>query len=482
MIDLRPISHVVARLIVMLGVMMLGPAVVDLAAQDGNAPAFFEASLITTCLGALTALATRNAAAGRLDIRQAYLLTLLIWLFLPGFATLPFMIGAPHLGFTDAYFEAVSGITTTGSTVIVGLDHLPAGINLWRGLLNWLGGLGIAFVAMIFFPVMRVGGMQFFRTEGFDTFGKILPRAADLALSLLGVYLGLTLVFALVYHAVGMTLLDATIHAFATIATGGFSGRDASFGTYPGAGEYAGAVFMLLSGIPYVRYVQLLSGNSQPLWQDPQVRAYLRWIATAILAVTLWRVATVGGPIEPIFRDAAFNLVSIFTGTGFFSGGFSGWGGFALVVAFTFGFIGGCSGSSTGALSVFRVQVALAAIAAQLRQITSPNRIAPLRYDGRAVETDTLSGVMMYVTTFVLLTGVLSICLAVAGADMFSALFAVWASLGNIGYGFGPMVADTGTFVDFNMASKWILIVAMLLGRLSLMALLLLVMPRFWRY
>jgi hypothetical protein len=247
MIDLRPIAYLIGRMLIVLAILMLAPAIVDGRAGLHNGTDFLQAALITGAFGALLSITTHNALGLSLEMRQAYLLTAAIWLVIPLFGALPFILGAPGLAFTDAYFEAVSGITTTGSTVIVGLDALPAGMNLWRGMLNWIGGLGIAFVAMIFLPVMRVGGMQFFRTEGFDTFGKIMPRATDIAGQLVLVYAGLTLVCMATYAGVGMTGLDAVVHSMATMATGGFSSSDISFSKYLGAGEYAGALFMLLA-------------------------------------------------------------------------------------------------------------------------------------------------------------------------------------------------------------------------------------------
>ena len=226
-IDIRPMVHIIGWLLLFMAVLMFVPVLTDLADRREDENAFLRCAAITGVIGSLLALATANAARTGLGIRQAFLLTIAIWVVLPLFGCLPFMFGPPHLGFTDALFESVSGITTTGATVIVGLDALPPGINLWRGLLNWTGGLGIAFVAMIFLPAMRIGGMQFFRTEGFDTMGKVLPRAADIARSLVQVYVGLTIIVILSYRAIGMTGLDAAVNGMATVATGGFSPADA---------------------------------------------------------------------------------------------------------------------------------------------------------------------------------------------------------------------------------------------------------------
>lgn len=481
MIDLRPIVFVVGRVLVVVAILMLAPAMVDYLAGLANGRDFLQAAVITGGIGLSLSLATKNGLGQGLNARQAYLLTVVIWSVVPMFAALPLMFGEPHLGLIDAYFEAVSGITTTGSTVIFGLDSLPPGMNLWRGMLNWLGGLGIAFVAMIFLPVMRVGGMQFFRTEGFDTFGKALPRATDIAVQLLAVYFGLTVICAATYAAIGMTGLDAVVHAMASIATGGFSPLDASFNKYAGAGEYAGALFLIVASFPYVRYVQLVNGHAGPLWRDRQIWGYLRFIAAGVGIVTFWRVASSDMGVEPAFREALFNLTSIISGTGFFSGSFGGWGGFALVMAFVMGLIGGCSGSSSGALTVFRVQVTGAALLAQVRRINNPSRVSPVKYDGRTVEEDVLGALMLYVTGYLLTIGVMSVAMTLTGVDTISALYAIWSSIGNIGYGVGPMLAETGTYRDFPDTAKWIMIVTMLMGRLGLLAMFVVVLPRFWQ-
>jgi trk system potassium uptake protein len=481
MVDLRPVVYVIGRILIVLAILMLAPAIIDWRAGLENGYAFLASAAITGVVGGALTLATGNALGRALDTRQAYLLTAGIWFLVPLFGALPFHIGAPGLTLLNAYFEAVSGITTTGATVIYGLDDLPIGMNLWRGMLNWLGGLGIAFIAMIFLPLMRIGGMQFFRTEGFDTFGKALPRATDIARQLLIVYVGLTVICITVYAGIGMTALDAVVNGFATIATGGFSPSDISFSKYQGAGEYAGALFMILGSLPYIRYVQLVNGSPLPLWQDSQARAYLRWLAYAVLSVTLWRVWTAGEPLEPTFREALFNLTSIMSSTGFFSGSFPTWGGFMLVVAFVIGVIGACSGSSAAGLSVFRVQLVIAVLRREIRLIGSPSSIDPIRYDGRTVEEDVLNALILFVSSYILILGVMTVAMSLLGVDPVSALFAVWTTLGNVGYGFGPMVERTGTFIDFPPGAIAIMTVCMILGRLGLLAVLLLVLPAFWR-
>ncbi len=481
MIDLRPIFYVVGRILIVLAILMLAPAFIDWREGLHNGADFLQSAIITGAFGGLLSVATSNALGLGLTARQAYLLTAAIWGFVPLFGALPFLLGEPHLSFTDAYFEAVSGITTTGSTVIVGLDNLPPGMNLWRGMLNSLGGLGIAFVAMIFLPILRVGGMQYFRTEGFDTFGKALPRATDIARHLVIVYFGMTLICILTYRALGMDELSAVVNGMTTIATGGFSNADSSFSRFGPALHYAGAAFMFLASLPYIRYVQLLNGQARPLWQDSQIRAYAKWIGFAVGSVTLWRVLTSDQGVEEAFREALFNLISIMSSTGFGAGSFSGWGGYMLVVAFLIGVVGACSGSSAAGLSVFRVQVAAAALVAQVRQIASPSKVVTLRYEGRAVGEDVVSGLILFITGYVLLMGAMTIALSLMGLDPMSALWGVWTSIGNIGYGMGPLASRTGTLMEYPTAAKWVLVLAMIMGRLGLMAVLVLFLPRFWR-
>jgi trk system potassium uptake protein TrkH len=481
MIDFRPVAYVIGRILIVLAILMLAPAIIDWRAGLENGMAFAASAGITGVVGGALTLATGNSLGRALDTRQAYLLTAGIWFLVPFFGALPFYIGAPGLNLQNAYFEAVSGITTTGATVIYGLDDLPTGMNLWRGMLNWLGGLGIAFIAMIFLPLMRVGGMQFFRTEGFDTFGKALPRATDIARQLMIIYVSLTVACIAVYSAIGMTALDAVVNGFATIATGGFSPSDVSFNKYVGAGEYFGALFMVLGSLPYIRYVQLVNGSARPLWQDSQVRAYLRWLGTAVLVVWAWRVLTTGAPLEPTFREALFNLTSIMSSTGFFSGSFPTWGGLMLVVAFVIGVIGACSGSSAAGLSVFRVQLVVAVLKREIRRIGSPSSVDPIRYEGRTVEEDVLNALILFVSSFILILGVMSVAMSLMGVDTVSALFAVWTTLGNVGYGFGPLVERTGTFIDFPPGAIAIMTLCMILGRLGLLAIMVMVLPSFWR-
>ena len=481
MVDFRPVAYVIGRILIVLAILMLAPAIIDWRAGLDNGLAFLASAAITGVVGGALTLSTGNALGRALDTRQAYLLTASIWFLVPFFGALPFWIGAPGLNLQLAYFEAVSGITTTGASVISGLADLPTGMNLWRGMLNWLGGLGIAFIAMIFLPLMRIGGMQFFRTEGFDTFGKALPRATDIARQLLLVYSGLTLIIMVTYAVLGMPAVDAVIHGMTTVATGGFSSNDTSFSGYSRAIQYAAAISMFAASLPYIRYVQLVNGTPGPLWRDAQARAYFRWLMTAVISLAALRVWQSNTGVETAFRESLFNLTSIMSSTGYGAGNFPTWGGAMLVVSFVLGVVGACSGSSAAGLSVFRVQLSLAVLRREIRRIGSPSSVDPIRYDGRAVEEDVLNALILFVSSFILILGVMSVGMTLFGVDTVSALFAVWTTLGNVGYGFGPMVERTGTFIDFPPGAIAIMTFCMILGRLGLLAVLVLVLPSFWR-
>ena len=478
--DLRPVGYILGLLLAAFGATMLFPMALDLAAGDRHWAAFFETAVITFVAGGVLALACANGARRGLTLQQAFVLTTVTWVALPVFGALPFMIGAPGATFTHAVFEAMSGMTTTGSTVFVSLEGLPAGTNLWRGLLQWLGGLGIIIVALLFLPVMKVGGMQFFRAEGFDTLGKILPRALDISAGLIQIYVGLTVLIVIAYMILGLSGFDAVVHALSTVSTGGFSSYDASFGVFPVGAQYASAVFMILASLPFIRYLQLLQGSAVPLWRDIQVRAYLRWIGYAIAVVVLWRVAANREPVIEALHETVFNTVSIFSGTGYASADVSLWGSFPLVVMIVVGFIGGCTSSTACSVKVFRYLILLEAIRTQLRRLTSPNLILPVRYDGRRVGEDVVNSVIVFFTMFVLTYGVLVVALSMTGLSARTALTAAWTAIANVGPAFGAEVGPTGAFNRFPDAALWVMTVGMMLGRLELLSVYVLFTVRFW--
>lgn len=481
MFDLRPVGYVVGWLVLALGAMMGFPLAIDIADGNGEWHVFLRSMLLTVMIGAALALACANAPRARLSRQQTFLLTSGVWLALPVFGALPFIFGATEADVTDAFFEAMSGLTTTGATVFSGLDGLPRGLLLWRGMLQWFGGVGIIVVAMVFLPELRIGGMQIFRTEGFDTFGKILPRATQIAQQISAIYIGLTANCAMAYGIAGMGAFDATVHAMTTIATGGFANYDASFGAFGPAVEYVASVFMVLAALPFVRYIQLVAGSAQPLWRDSQVQAFFVTLGIFVLAIAAWRMAEIGTVSEQAFRQSLFNTASLLTGTGYASTDYWQWGGFGVVALFLAGLVGGCAGSTSCSIKVFRYQLLLASINAQVRRIHSPRGVATPRYGGRPVSDDVLNSVMTFFVVFFTTLGVLAVLLALTGLDLTTAVSGAVAALGNIGPGLGAEIGPSGNYAGLNDSAKWLLAAAMLVGRLELMVVFVLFTAEFWR-
>jgi trk system potassium uptake protein TrkH len=485
MFDLRPVGYVIGLLVFCLGLSMLVPMAADLIAGNGHWGAFAESAAITAMFGLLVALACANGTSRGLTIQQTFLLTTAVWVVLPLFGALPFLLGdmTPTGGarVVDAVFEAMSGVTTTGSTVFTGLDALPVGLNLWRALLQWFGGIGIIVVAMVFLPELRVGGMQVFRSEAFETMGKILPRASEIAARISVIYVGLTVACGLAYAALGMPAFEALIHALTTLSTGGFSSRDSSFGAFQGPLEYVAAVFMILASLPFVRYIQLLAGTARPILLDSQVRAYLGTILALTIFMTLYRVVVNDDHWEHGFREGIFNVTSIISGTGFASVDYQLWGPVPVVMFFLIGLIGGCAGSTSCSIKVFRYQILFASVQTQVRRLYAPHGVFEPRFEGRSVGEDVMSSVMAFFVLFFVTLLVVAILLGLTGLDFVTSVSGAATALGNIGPGLGPIIGPAGNFAPLNDSAKWILIAAMLIGRLELMAVFVLFTTRFWR-
>lgn len=479
-LDMRPVGYVMGLLVSVLGASMLLPMALDLAAGNGEWHVFGQAAIVTGLAGGLTALACANAVGPRLSIQQTFLLTTMVWLVLPLFGAVPFVLGATEASFTDAYFEAMSGLTTTGATVFVGLDDLPPGLLMWRGLLQWFGGIGIIVVAMAFLPELRVGGMQIFRSEAFDTFGKILPRAGQIASRISVIYLAFTLACGLAYAAAGMEPLDATVHAMTTVATGGFANYDASFAAFSPAAQYVAVTFMLLAALPFVRYVQLTTGTARPLLVDPQVRGFFAAVLAVVAVIVAWRLLLTDARGEDAVRSTLFNVVSLITGTGYASRDYMQWGTLPVAALFFVGLIGGCAGSTACSIKVFRYQILLSAVAAQIRQINQPHGVFQPRYAGQILSEDVLSSVTSFFTLFVATLAVIAIGLGLLGLDFITAVSGAAAALANIGPGLGPEIGPAGNFRGLSDPAKWLLSMAMLVGRLELLTVYVLFTRRFW--
>lgn len=480
-IDFRPVFLVLGLLLIILAAGMGIPAVVDLYTGNPDWAAFAVSAAFTLFVGAATVMTTRTGEV-TLTLRQAFLLTTLSWIVLPAFACLPFMISDFRLSFTDAFFEAMSGITTTGATVITGLDSAPPGLLLWRSILQWLGGLGIIIMALTILPMLKVGGMQMFKVEGFEAQEKVLPRATQVAAALVMVFIGLTALWTLLYWAAGMNSLDAVTHAMTTIATGGYSTHDTSMGYFDsGTIDFIATVGMIVGGIPFLLYVQVMRGRADALWKDSQVQWFVGAVIVFVSLIAAYLSYT--GTYSPLtaLRFASFNTVSVITGTGYATADFGQWGGFVVVVLFMLMFVGGCAGSTTCGIKIFRFQVLFEVARVQLRQLLQPNGVFIPYFNKRPIDDSVATSVMGFFYLYALTVCLLAVALAALGLDFTTALSGAASAVSNVGPGLGDTIGPAGTYSSLPDAAKWLLALGMLLGRLELYTVLVLVLPRFWR-
>lgn len=464
-----------------LGVSMLAPALVDFSLGNATWPVFIGAAAVSITIG-LGLWASARGTTSQLSARQAILMTVGSWASLAALGALPFYWSGVTASYTDAFFESMSGITTTGATVITGLDNLPTGILLWRAILQWLGGLGIIVMAVAVLPMLQIGGMQLFKAEAFETPEKILPRATQISGSLTLVYAVLSAVCALLYASAGMGIADAVMHAMTTVATGGFSSKTLSIGAFGSAQiEMIAIVFMILGSLPFILFVQLSGGRIRPLLRDAQVRAFALTVTALVLTLWFYLALTGQQPGLSGLRRAAFNLISIMTGTGYASGDYESWGLFSTALFFIVMFIGGCAGSTACGIKIFRFQVLFQELRQQTARLIFPNGIFVKQFNGRPISEGVSSAVMSFFFLYLASFIVLAIALSLTGLDPLTAFSGAATAISNVGPGLGPVIGPTGNFSSLSDTAKWLLSAGMILGRLELFTVLVLLLPAFWR-
>lgn len=468
----------------LLGAAMVPCLLIDLADRQAGWPVFaVSAAVLLLFGGGLIVLSGgRTVHTGA---REAFLLTVLVWLVLPSLAALPFIgIG---MSITDAMFESISGLTTTGSTVMSGLDHQPRGILLWRAILQWFGGIGIIVTAIAILPMLRVGGMQLFQLESSDVSGKVLPRIEEISIQIGLTYLLVSGACMVAYIICGLSLFDAVAHAMTTVAAGGYSTYDASFGAfYDTPAILVCIVFMVIAGLPFsLLALALMHGRVAPMLKDPQPRLLIGLVLMITTLVFLLRVLAdqdyviinpVGGYVESLFA-----IVSIMTGTGYALSDYGGWGESITQILLITTFLGGCAGSAACGIKMFRLEISFRAVIAHVQQMISPHRLAPVRYAGRVVDNDTLQSVMVFVFLYLMTFVIAAILLSLTGLDPLTSISGAATSVSNVGPGLGTIIGPSGSFELLTDRAKWICAVAMLLGRLEFTAVFVLMTRRFWQ-
>tara|TARA_B100000965_G_scaffold87237_1_gene70741 strand:+ start:1496 stop:2944 length:1449 start_codon:yes stop_codon:yes gene_type:complete len=477
----KTVFFLIGVLLVVLGFFMLVPYAMQLLYNE-NSHSFLSSSFATIFIGILFILANLDKEF-KLSLRQTFLFSTLAWLMVAIFGSLPFILSPKVFSFSEAFFESMSGITTTGATIITDLDRCPKSILLWRAIMQWLGGIGIVVMAITILPLLKVGGMQLFKMEGPDSTEKILPRTIEVATIIISTYLSLTFLCGFFYWLFGMSIFDGIAHAMTTIATGGFSTHNDSIGFFENSNiEIIASIFIVLGSIPFISYLKFAQGNKKIFFQDVQIRGliYLLLISVLIMFIYLWFIGYQSNILDKI-RISSFNVISILSGTGYVTDDFGLWGNFSLIFFLFLMFIGGCAGSTACGIKIFRLQMLLIFLKNQIKKLIYPNSIIISKYNNQKISDNFINSVIIFIFSFLFIFFIIAMLLSISGLDFLTSISGAASSISNVGPGLGEMIGPNGNYKDIPDLSKWILSFGMLLGRLELFAVLVLFFPSFWR-
>jgi trk system potassium uptake protein TrkH len=477
----KTVLFIIGSLLIILGLFMLIPYGVQIFYKE-NSHSFLSSSIITVLIGVIFVLGNLQEQY-QLNLKQTFLFSTFAWVSVAFFGSLPFVFSDLNFSFSDSFFESMSGITTTGSSVIVDLSKTPKSLLLWRAIMQWLGGVGIIVMAITVLPLLKVGGMQLFKVESSDRLEKILPRTTQVAIIIISTYLILTIFCAFFYKIFGMNFFDSVAHSMTTIATGGFSTHNESIGYFKNPNiEVVATVFIILGSIPFITYLKFIKGNKKIFFEDVQIKGlvYLFILSTLIMFLYLLFNDNNNLFVEKI-RIASFNVVSILSGTGYVTNDFSLWGKFPLIFFLFLMFIGGCAGSTACGIKIFRFQLLFLFINNQIKKLIYPNSIFILKYNNQKITDGYMNSVIVFVFAYLFIFMLVAMLLSITGLDFLSAISGAATSISNVGPGLGDVIGPNGNFKFIPEVSKWILSFSMLLGRLELFAVLILFFPSFWR-
>jgi len=476
-----PVIYLIGMLLCILSLFMLVPAIVDWFYGSNDWPAFIASSLVTVFFGGACYLSARGSATEHLELRQAFLLTNSAWLSIALFGSLPFLFSEINMSFVDAIFESTSGITTTGSTVIVNLEQTSHGILIWRALLQWLGGVGIIVMALAILPMLSIGGMQLFKTESYETPDKVVPKAAGFAKGISIVYITLTIACAVMLWGAGMPVFDSIAHAMTTIATGGYSTKSSSLAAFNSSSIELIIIFgMIVGSLPFVHYLSISKNGWKNLIKDDQVKLFLTLVMFVIFIISIY-LSLQNIPYLEALRLASFNVVSIITGTGFGTSDFNSWGGFATTLLLILMFVGGCAGSTTCGLRMARIQVLFANAKSQISKLIRPHAIVVSYYNQKPIPENVTESVMGFFFLYILSFAILACILGGLGLDLITAISGAASAIGNVGPGLGDIIGPAGSYKTIPDIGKLFLCAGMILGRLEIFAILVMFSPLFWK-
>ena len=480
MSNYKTVFFTLGLLQIILGLSMIIPILIQIL-YDETDSGFIGSGIISIIFGMLFYLSNLDHDK-KINIQQAFVLTALSWLSIAIFGSLPFIFSDINLSVTDAFFESMSGITTTGSTIINNLNDSPKGILFWRAMLQWLGGIGIIVMAITLMPIMNVGGMQLFKISSNDKNEKILPKTKEISIRLIYIYLSLTFTCSVIYKLCGMSFFDSFTHAMTTIATGGFSNYNESIGYFNNIYiELTSIIFILSGSIPFLTYLKFINGDRNILFSDTQIKSFFKIILFSIAILFFYLVIVNRSFTDISLMSVSFNVISILTGTGYVTENFSKWGNFPLLFFLILMFIGGCAGSTTCGIKIFRVQILYQFFSNQIKKIVFPHGIFNTKYEKQNIDEKFMSSVITFIYLYILIFFISTALLSLTGLDFVTSISAAATSISNVGPGLGDLIGPNGNFSSLSDYSKWILSLTMILGRLELFAILVLFLPSFWR-
>ncbi len=477
----KTVFFLIGVLLIVLGISMLAPYILQVFFNE-RSHSFISASFITIFIGVLFILANLEREF-KLNLRQTFLFSSLAWIMIAAFGSLPFLLSDQNFTFSEAFFESMSGITTTGATIISDLDNSPKSILLWRAIMQWLGGIGIVVMAITILPLLKVGGMQLFKMEGPDSTEKILPRTIEVAAIIISTYIILTFLCGFFYWMFGMTIFDSVSHSMTTIATGGFSTHNNSIGFFKNSNiEIVASIFIILGSIPFISYLKFVQGNRKIFFQDVQIKGliYLLIISILIMFFYLFFINYESSIFDKV-RISSFNVISILSGTGYVTDDFGLWGKFSLIFFLILMFIGGCAGSTACGIKIFRLQMLLIFLKNQIKKLFFPNSVIITKYNNQKISENFINSVIIFIFSFLFIFLIIAMLLSISGLDFITSISGAASSISNVGPGLGEVIGPNGNYKNIPDLSKWILAAGMLLGRLELFAVLVLFFPSFWR-
>tara|TARA_B100001123_G_scaffold169534_1_gene195006 strand:+ start:811 stop:2259 length:1449 start_codon:yes stop_codon:yes gene_type:complete len=465
---------------IILGVFMIIPIIIQFIFNELDA-SFVSGSIISIIFGILFFLSNIDHDK-KLNLSQAFLLTALSWITIAIFGSLPFIFSDLEMSLTDSFFESMSGITTTGSTVISNLNEAPKSILFWRAILQWLGGIGIILMAITLMPIMNVGGMQIFKVSSIDAAEKILPKFKEVSSRLIIIYSCLTILCAFFYKLFGMGIFDSVTHSMTTIATGGFSNYNESLGYFDSyLIEITSIIFIILGSIPFITYIKFLNGDKKIFISDTQINTFIKIIIVSIILIFIYLLITKSNSVEFNLRSISFNVISILTGTGYVTKDFNQWGEFPIVFFLILMFIGGCAGSTACGIKIFRIQLLGLFLINQIKKVIYPRGVFVIKYEKNNIDDKFMASVISFIYLYIIIFFILTSILSLTGLDFITAISGAATSISNVGPGLGEIIGPNGNFSTLSNVSKWTLSAGMILGRLELFAILVLFVPSFWR-